>query len=39
MELFVLGFLICFFTVIGVGLILDRWESSRRYVRSYRLDS
>lgn len=36
MEAFVLGFLVCFGTVIGVGLVLDRWETSRRYVRSYR---
>jgi hypothetical protein len=36
MELFVLTFLACFVTVIGLGLALDRWETGRRYSRSAR---
>ncbi len=36
MELFVLTFLVCFGTVIGVGLALDRWETGRRYERPVR---
>ncbi len=37
MSVFVLTFVACFASVIAVGLVLDRWESSRRYTRSVRL--